>query len=50
MSTPRPPATVAAYITAFPLDEPIPYDLVGRVVAARLLDTARGREARAAGP
>ena len=34
----------------FPLDEPIPYELVGKVVAARLLDKARGRETRAAGP
>ena len=34
----------------FPLDEPIPYDLVGQVVAARLQDNARRREAGAAGP
>jgi uncharacterized protein YdhG (YjbR/CyaY superfamily) len=34
----------------FPLDEPIPYELVGKVVAARLQDNARGRGARAAGP
>jgi uncharacterized protein YdhG (YjbR/CyaY superfamily) len=34
----------------FPLDAPIPYELVGQVVAARLLDNARRREAGAAGP
>jgi len=43
MSTSRPPATVDAHIAAFPLDEPIPYELVGKVVAARLLDNARTR-------